>query len=72
VTTGRGTGTGACLSPGLSGLDTLRIINYRTSGFCLVSAVLMIIHDRLRRRAAHLDLRAHSLHRRSERRNLFL
>jgi hypothetical protein len=29
------------------------------NAICLLSAVLMIIHDRLRSRAAHLDLRAH-------------
>ena len=32
----------------------------------------MIIHNRLRSRAAHLDLRTHLLHRRSERFNLLL
>jgi hypothetical protein len=32
----------------------------------------MIIHDRLRSRAAHLDLRAHLLQTRSERFNLLL
>ena len=35
--------------------------------FVLLSAVLMITHDHLRRRAAHLDLRAHLLQARSER-----